>query len=145
MERRAGTPGWAGLARWVRWKSVPHHLRHPWLDEGEQILWQGMANRGPDNTRQVGGTLYLTDRRLYFQPHLLERVTEEERWQAPRSDLRLSLGPGSWDPHLPVVRDIALRYHLEVIEADGSLEDFFLTHLGEPLERVARWHDQTAP
>jgi len=96
-----------------------------------------MANRGPDNTRQVGGTLYLTDQRLFFEPHILERVTQEAEWEVPLPDVRMNIGPGSWDPHVPVVRDIALRYHLEVIQADGSLEDFFLTHLGEALERLA--------
>jgi hypothetical protein len=121
------------------------HLRHHWLRPGETILWHGMANRGADNTRQVGGNLYLTDQRLFFQPHLLERVTQEEVWQAPIADVRMNLGRGSWDPDVPVVREIALRYHLEVIQKDGSLEDFFLTHLGEPLERMAHWEEQSAP
>jgi len=124
---------------------VTHHIRHRWIREGEHILWHGVANRGADNTRQVGGTLYLTDQRLFFEPHILERVTQEEEWQASLADVRLTLGQGSWDPHIPVVRDIALRYHLEVIQADGSLEDFFLTHVGEPLEKVAHWEGQTAP
>ena len=104
-----------------------------------------MANRGPDNTRQVGGTLYLTDERLFFEPHLLERVAQEQEWEAPVADVRMSIGQGSWSPHIPVVRDVALRYRLEVIEADGSLEEFFLTHLGDPLERLAHWEDQPAP
>jgi hypothetical protein len=117
---------------------MSHHLRHHWLHEGEQILWHGMANRGADNTRQVGGILYLTGERLFFEPALLERFTEEQEWQAPLTEVRMSLGPGTWDPHIPVVRHIALRYHLEVIQPDDSVEDFWLTHLGEALERVAR-------
>jgi hypothetical protein len=121
---------------------VTHHLHHHWLRDGEQIAWHGIANRGADNTRQVGGILYLTDQRLFFKPHILERVTQEPEWQTPLADVRMSLGPGSWDPHIPVIRDVALRYRLEVIAADGSVEDFFLTHLGEPLERIAHWEGQ---
>lgn len=123
---------------------MTHHLRHHWLGEGERILWHGVANRGADNTRQVGGILYLTDRRLFFEPHILERVTQEQEWQAPVADVRMSLGHGSWDPHIPILRDVALRYRLEVIEPDGSIEDFFLTHLGEPLEKITHWDEQTS-
>jgi hypothetical protein len=123
---------------------VTHHLHHHWLQEGEHIQWHGIANRGADNTRQVGGILYLTDQRLFFEPHILERVTQEHEWQAPLTDVRLSLGDGLWNPHIPVIRDMALRYHLEVIQADGSFEDFWLTHLGEPLERIAHYDGQTS-
>jgi hypothetical protein len=42
-----------------------------------------MANRGSENARPVGGILYLTDRRLFFQPHILERATEEPTWEVP--------------------------------------------------------------
>ena len=95
-----------------------------------------MANRGSENTRPVGGILYLTDRRLFFQPHILERATEEQAWEAPIGDVRLYTEEGGWDPHFPVVRDVAIHYHLEVVQADGSVEDFFLIHLGEPRRAI---------
>jgi hypothetical protein len=127
-----------------RTDTMPHHVRHPWLEEGEKILWDAIANRGPDDTRQVGGILYLTDRRLYFKPHILERFAEEPVWEAPVGRVRLSIGPGPWSPHVPVLRDIAARYHLEVTEGDGSVEDFWLPHLGEALERLADPEDRRA-
>ncbi|MGB7051504.1 MAG: hypothetical protein WBG41_08050 [Acidimicrobiales bacterium] len=93
---------------------------------------------GSENARPVGGILYLTDRRLFFQPHILERVTEEPAWEVPIGNVHLYIEEGGWNPHLPVVRDIAIHYHLEVAETDGSVEDFYLTHLGEPLEQWAQ-------
>ena len=27
-----------------------HHFHHPWLEEGEKVLWHAMANRGSENT-----------------------------------------------------------------------------------------------
>jgi hypothetical protein len=31
-----------------------------------------------------------------------------------------------------------------VAQADGSVEDFFLTHLGEPIEQLAQWKGRAA-
>lgn len=84
------------------------------------------------------------DERLFFEPHILERITEEQEWQAPVADVGMSVGPGWWNPHIPVLRDMALRYHLEITQADGSLEDFFLTHLGEPLEQMTHSDGHTS-
>jgi hypothetical protein len=96
-----------------------------------------MANRGTGNMRPVGGTLFLTNQRLFFEPHVIERMTQEERWEAPRSNVRLRVGPGEWNPHVPILRDVALRYHLEVVQiSDGETEDFFVTHIGEPVEEL---------
>jgi hypothetical protein len=111
--------------------------------DGERVAWHSMANRGADNTCQVGEVLYLTDERLFFEPALLERATEEKEWQAPLADLSMTLGPRTWDSHIPVVRHIALRYHLQAIQADGSVEDFWITQLGEPLEQIAHWDAQS--
>lgn len=122
---------------------MPHHLRHRWLNPGENVLWHAMANRGPDNTRQVGGILYLTDQRLLFEPNVIERFTDERPWEIPVRQAEMTLGRGLWEPHLPVLRDIALRFHLRVKAPDGATEDFFVTHAGEPLERLARWEDGT--
>jgi hypothetical protein len=94
--------------------------------------------------RPVGGILYLTNRRLFFQPHILERVTEEPAWEVPIGKVNLYIEEGGWNPHIPVVRDIAIHYHLEVAQADGSVEDFFLTHLGDPIEQLAQWKGHSA-
>jgi hypothetical protein len=121
-----------------------HQFRHPWLEEGEEVHWHAMANRGSENTRPVGGILYLTDRRLFFQPHILERATEEHAWKVPIGEVQLYTEEGGWNPHLPVLNDIAIHYHLEAAQADGSVEDFFLTHLGEPLEQLTQWKGHAA-
>jgi hypothetical protein len=31
-----------------------------------------------------------------------------------------------------------------VAQADGSVEDFFLTHLGDPIEQLAQWKGHSA-
>lgn len=112
-------------------------MRHHWLHPGERVVWHALANRGADNTRQVGGRLYLTDRRLVFEPALLERVTQERPWEAPLAGLEVALGPGSWTTEAPVVREVALRHHLHVRRLDGAEEDFFLAHVGAELAALA--------
>lgn len=57
------------------------------LDPAETVIWSGLSNHtvGP---RAVGGKLYLTDRRLLFRPHILERrFFGGEEWSAEQADL----------------------------------------------------------
>lgn len=108
-----------------------------WRHPGEKVLWKALANRGPSDTRQVGGRLFVTDERLVFEPIVAERFAEARRWEASLDGLEVSMGPGSWRPRLPVLRPLALRYEVTVRTDDGREEHFFVTHVGEPLERLA--------
>lgn len=112
-------------------------MRHHWLHPGERIVWHALANRGDADHRQVGGRLYLTDRRLVFEPALVERITQESPWEAPRAGLEVTIGPGSWGTDLPVLRDLALRHHLHVRRLDGDEEDFLLPEVGPELAAMA--------
>lgn len=57
------------------------------VDADEVVAWSGRANRSV-GVRAVGGTLYLTDRRLLFRPHLVERwFFGGQEWGVPRSRL----------------------------------------------------------
>jgi len=78
----------------------------------------------------------------FFKAHI--EGTEEPAWEVPTGKVHLYTEEGGWNPHIPVVRDIAIHYHLEVAQADGSVENFFLTHLGEPLEQLAQWKGHAA-
>jgi hypothetical protein len=111
---------------------------HRWLRPGERILWRVMANRGAEGTRPVGGVLYVTDQRLYFQPSVFERFAEELPWESPVSSARATFAPGPWRPRSPVFRKISLRHRVRIELPDGSVEEFRVTRLGEPLVRLAR-------
>jgi hypothetical protein len=97
-----------------------------------------MANRGREDTRPVGGRLFVTDQRLYFTPAPLERLAEERPWEAQLAGVRTSFSPGPWRPRFPPFRKISLRHAVRVELPDGRVEDFRLTRLGEPLVRLAR-------
>ncbi|MGO8872912.1 MAG: hypothetical protein ACLQPH_16210 [Acidimicrobiales bacterium] len=112
-------------------------VRHRWLRPAEHVVWHGLANRGPGDTRQVGGRLFVTDQRLVFEPIIMERFAQEQPWEGPVDQVELTIGPGSRDPHVPILRDIALRYEIIVTTPDGDEEHSFVTHVGEPLTRRA--------
>ena len=112
-------------------------LRHRWLNRDERIRWHAAANRGPSDTRQVGGRLFITDRRLVFVPLLPEPFADARLWDAPIEDVRLTIGPGSWIPHFKVLEPIALRYEVSVYLSNAREEHFFLRHVGMLLEQLA--------
>ncbi len=126
------------------------HFRHRWLRPAEQVRWHGSANRGPGDTRQVGGHLFVTDQRLVFVPLLAERFAQEPGWEAPIDQIAVTIGEGAWSPQLPILRDIALRYEVTVTSADGTVatdaidEHFFLAHLAAPLVSLAANDRRTA-
>jgi hypothetical protein len=113
-------------------------MLHRWLRPGERILWHGMANRGREDTRPVGGRLFVTDQRLYFKPAPLERFAEEVPWEAPATGATTTFSAGPWRPRFPLFRKISLRHRVRVELPDGDAEDFRVTRLGEALVRLAR-------
>lgn len=112
-------------------------LRRRWLHPREAVEWRAVANHGPWNQRQVAGHLFVTDQRLVFRPLWIEIMTDETPWEAPLAEVVVSIGPGQWVPRLPLVRRLALRYDIQASMENGSEEHFFVTHLGEPIERLA--------
>ncbi len=62
-------------------------VRPNW-EAGERTLWSCIANREQDGGRQVGGRLYLTNCRFYFQPHRIDARTGGEVWSTPLSELQ---------------------------------------------------------
>ena len=49
-------------------------VRHSELEGGEVVKWTKAANRQQSELRAVGGKLFLTDRRLLFQPNRFFRL-----------------------------------------------------------------------
>ena len=112
-------------------------ILHRWLERGERIRWHAAATRGPSDSRQVGGRLYVTNRRLVFAPFLRERFADPGPWDAPIDEVRLTLVPGSWIPRFKLLEPLALRYGVTVQLSRDREEHFFLTHAGMLLEQLA--------
>lgn len=113
-------------------------FRRRWLQPGEAVQWRATSNHGPWNHRQVAGHVFVTDRRFVFRPLWIELITQEVPWEAPLSEVSVAIGPGQWVPRLRLLRFLALRYDIQVVTSDGAEEHFFVTHLGEPIERLAQ-------
>ena len=56
-------------------------LKSPGLLDHETVRWKKFANRTQGN-RAVGGCLYLTERRLIFEPNRFDAVTKGRSWSA---------------------------------------------------------------
>jgi hypothetical protein len=97
---------------------------HPSLEPSESILWHAWANWGADNTRQVAGRLFVTNRRIVFVPNAFERFTGEPSWECLASDARVSIGPGQWNTRIPIIRSLALRSRL-MVECPGYEKQYF--------------------
>lgn len=48
----------------------------------ETLIWKKLANR-TQGARAVGGRLFLTDRRLMFQPNRIDAVLRGRAWSTP--------------------------------------------------------------
>lgn len=126
-----GTPGTV-----INVTEVTHG--HPSLGAGESILWHALANWGDDNTRQVAGRLFVTNRRIVFVPNAFERFTGEPSWECFIADARVSIGPGSWTTRVPLMRSIALRSHLTVACPGYEAQHFWLTSIPAVLKERMR-------
>jgi hypothetical protein len=71
----------AVFGRLKLWKSAEagEDGRPSWLEEDEPLLRHGPANRFR-GLIAIGGWLYLTDRRLYFDPHRVLQSATPESW-----------------------------------------------------------------
>jgi hypothetical protein len=54
------------------------------LQQGETLVTSFRANR-TQGKRAVGGSLHLTSQRVVFRPHIIDRATGGETWEAPLS------------------------------------------------------------
>jgi hypothetical protein len=111
---------------------------HPSLGTGESILWHALANWGDDNTRQVAGRLFVTNRRIVFVPNAFERFTGEPSWECLTPDAGVSISPGSWTTRVPVIRSIALRSHVTVTCPGFERQHFWLTSIPAVLKERMR-------
>jgi hypothetical protein len=52
------------------------------MQPGESLITSFRANR-TQGKRAVGGSLHLTSQRVVFRPHIFDRATGGETWEAP--------------------------------------------------------------
>lgn len=55
----------------------------PDLGPGEQVRWKAYANRVLDDGTSAGGRLFVTDRRVFFQPNRVDARLGRKVWECP--------------------------------------------------------------
>jgi hypothetical protein len=56
---------------------------HPDLAPGEEVRWKAYANRVLSDSTTAGGRLFVTDRRVLFQPNRVDRRLGRKAWESP--------------------------------------------------------------
>jgi hypothetical protein len=107
---------------------IAHDHGHPELKSGETLLWSAWTEWGDENSRPVGGHLLVTDQRIMFRPSVVERVTGEHSWECSKDVAKVTIGPGDWVPHIPVVQSLALRGKVTVACPGYEPQSFFFLH-----------------
>jgi hypothetical protein len=63
-------------------------VKAPVLTGGERLVHEILGNRWQSRWRATGGKLFLTDRRVVFNPHALEMRLLGRPWEAPLERVR---------------------------------------------------------
>jgi hypothetical protein len=111
--------------------------------DGEEVAWSSAANRF-QGSRGIGGKLFLTDRRLLFNPHRIDGMTGGKTWQAELAEVQSVTkepkGSGKAGRAGGGLRD-RLKLELE----DGSEELFVINKLDEVIDRLGSATAGTRP
>lgn len=110
------------MSRWVR---------DPEFATDERVLWHRNANREQGALRQVGGRLFLTNKRLLFVPNHFDERTGGEAWDACLEDI-VDVAVHRSRPTFPFLGLTArVRRRLQIEQRDGSVEMFVVNGLDE--------------
>jgi hypothetical protein len=108
----------------------------PKLAKDEKILWNVLANREQTINRQVGGRLFVTQRRLIFQPSRFDALIRGERWRANLVDI-CAVGLSPRRLTIPWMgRTAGNRNRLKVIQINGDVDLFVVNRLENVIERL---------
>ena len=111
-------------------------FKSPDVHAPEKVHWKKVANRTQGN-RAVGGRLFLTERRLIFEPNRLDAATKGRSWSAP---LKSIAGVGKDAPTGSLISG-GVRTRLRLDLDDGHSEYFVVNgvhHVVEIIERAIR-------
>jgi hypothetical protein len=112
-------------------------VARPYLRSGETIVWRVAANRQQSASRAAGGRLFLTEKRLLFQPNRLDSVLRAAYWSVPIADI-VDVDVAARQPALPLFgRAAALRNRLKVVQKDGDVDLFVVSNLERVVDRIA--------
>lgn len=113
-------------------------VKEPDLTAGERVLWRRNANREQSPLRQVGGRLFLTNKRLVFAPNRFDERTGGERWDARLEDIAdVSTHPAR--PTFPFLGLTArLRRRLQVERRDGSVDIFVVNRVDDAVRTLQK-------
>jgi len=107
----------------------------PWtIEPGESVLWEKKANR-TQGARAVGGKLVLTDRRLLFAPHAVDRATGGTAWITPLADVD-EAGQAPRDVSLGSMFSGGLAKRLRVTTSGGDEEFFVVRNVAEVAAQI---------
>ncbi|MFP5316790.1 MAG: hypothetical protein ACLGI2_00670 [Acidimicrobiia bacterium] len=113
---------------------------------GEDVRWRRNANREQTTLRQVGGTLFVTPRRILFVPNRFDDATGGAEWSCALSEVRdVTVEPAGLATPLPG-RTAKLRRRLRVELASGDVELFVVNRVEDAVaalrEAIARAKEQ---
>lgn len=103
------------------------------LEPGERVLDGWFANHTQHAQRATGGRMWLTDRRLHFEPHGVDRALAGKTWSVP---LREIAEVGTTPVDLRHFFGGGLRRRLRVVLRDGSEWYFVLNRLSTRVETI---------
>lgn len=103
------------------------------LEADESVGWSKRANYSVGG-RAVGGKLHVTDRRIVFRPHVLDRVTGGKGFTAPLS----AVTGVSKAPKDGQLFSGGLRDRLQIELGDGSVHHFVVNQLDQTIEEELR-------
>lgn len=106
-------------------------VRSPKLAGGERVVWKQNANR-TQGGRAVGGRLYMTDSRLFFQPNRIHAATKGQLWSAPLAAIE-SVSTDAPDGGLFTG---GLRTRLQIVASSGDSELFVVNHVGDTVQAI---------
>lgn len=112
---------------------MTRHTPNAPLEPGEQVVESWFANHTQHAQRATGGRLYLTDRRLTFEPHGLDRALAGKTWSVP---LKQIVEVGTTPVDLRHFFGGGLRRRLKVVLRDGSEWYFVLNKLNARVETI---------
>lgn len=99
---------------------------------GDAIAWSTLANRD-QNGRAVGGKIYLSKRSLFFEPHLVDRLTAGRSWSCNLDEISgVSTVGRDMNPFSGGLRD-----RLLITLRGGASEKFVVRHLDNVVEFLA--------
>jgi hypothetical protein len=103
----------------------------PVVDAGE-ILKRGRAANRDQNGRAVGGRLFVTDKRLLFQPSRIDLILGGKAWTCDLSEIAaVGASPRDGRPFSG-----GTRTRLRVETKDGDVDRFVVNHLSEVIDEL---------